>query len=287
MKPSPLVRAAVFAPLMAAALVAGRAEDSLPVATRKVFEQNKDSVIWISAVAKMSFGTSDSKAPMNIPDQERKFEAVGTIIDAGGLVVAALSTLDPTREITGREINTPSGKVRLDATATLKEVKLILPDGTEVPADVVMKDLDLDLAFLKPKADSKEARGATFKPVDLKKSAVGGIADDTVTVMRMDEMLNRQPAVQGGQVVAITQKPRAFLRVSGTGAGCPTFAMDGRVLGISVNRFSRERPPITVVLPAADVLEIAEQAKAAKPLSVNEPAPPEARPDAKKAAAPK
>ncbi len=270
MKPRFPAAALWFSPLLAVALSA-HAADPLPVATRKVFEQNKDAIVWISAVAKMSFATSDSKAPMNIPDEERKFEALGTILDSNGLVVAALSGLDPTRILSGREVNTPSGRVRIDASATLKEAKIILPDGTEVPADVVMKDLDLDLAFLRPKPDSREAKAATFKPIDLKNSAIGGIADDTVTVMRMDEMFNRQPAVQGGQVVAVTQKPRAFLRVSGTASGCPTFAMDGRILGISVNRFSKEKPPISVVLPAADVLEIADQAKVAKPITVEEP----------------
>ena len=136
---------------------------------------------------------------------------------------------------------------------------------------MVMKDLDLDLAFLRPKPDSPETKAATFKPINLKNSALGGIADDTVTVLRMDETFNRQPGVQGGQVVAVTQKPRPFLRISGTAIGCPTFAMDGRVLGISVSRFSKEKAPISVVLPAADVLEIADQAKVAKPLTVEEP----------------
>lgn len=247
------------------------AEETLPAATKRIFNENKDSVVWVSTVAKISIGTSDSKTPMNIPDQERKFETLGTVIDSSGLVIAALSAIDPSKELTGREVNTPSGRVKLDASATLKEVKIVLPDGTEVPSDVVMKDSDLDLAFIKARADSKEAKGATFKAVNLKNSAVGGIADDVVTVVRMDELLNRQPGVQGGQIIAITQKPRAFLRVSGTGLGCPTFAMDGRLLGINVARSAREKMPVGVLIPSADVLEIAEQAKTAKPVPTEEP----------------
>ena len=36
--------------------------------------------------------------------------------------------------------------------------------------------------------------------------------------------------------------------------------------GIGINRANKERQVMTVVLPAADVLEIAEQAKTAKPI---------------------
>ncbi|MGC8988745.1 MAG: hypothetical protein ACP5MD_01350 [Verrucomicrobiia bacterium] len=49
--------------------------------------------------------------------------------------------------------------------------------------------------------------------------------------------------------------------------GCPTFALDGKVLGIAVNRFMKDKNTVTVVLPASDVLEIAEQARNAKPIS--------------------
>jgi len=269
--------AALAVPLVALALFSAHAEDPAAAAAKKIFNENKDSVIWVSAVAKMSFSSADGKSlPFNIPEREQKFEALGTIIDASGLLVAALSNLDPTKDITGREINTPNGRMKIEASAILKEVRIILPDGTEVPADMVMKDADLDLAFVKPKPDSKEAKGVTFKAVDLKNSVAGNITDEVVTVSRMDEILNRQPAVQRGQIVAVTQKPRTFLRVSGAIPGCPTFALDGKLLGLSVNRSNKEKPPVTVVLPAADVLEDAEQAKSAKPIAAEEPKPKEA-----------
>jgi len=244
---------------------AAQAEESLPALTRKVFNENKDAIVWVSGVAKLSFSAADSKTPLNIPDQERKFESLGTVIDAGGMVVTSLSTIDPAREVSGREYNTQSGRVRIEAAAKLNEVKIVMGDGTEVPADVVMKDTDLDLAFVRPRADSKEAKSVTFKWIDLAKSTTCGIADDTVTVVRMNEALNRQPGVQGGQVVAIAQKPRTFLGISGGALGCPTFAMDGKIIGLTVMRILRDRGPATVVLPAADVLEVAEQAKTAKP----------------------
>ena len=132
MKPPFLAPVALCSALLAASSLAAPAADPLPVATRKVFEQNKDSVVWISAVAKMSFDTSGSKAPMNIPEEERKFETVGTIIDSSGLVVAALSGIDPTRVLSGRELNTPAG-VRVESPAQLKRRKSSCPTARRCP----------------------------------------------------------------------------------------------------------------------------------------------------------
>ena len=67
--------------------------------------------------------------------------------------------------------------------------------------------------------------------------------------------------IQRGQVTALTKKPREFMRVTGASLGCPTFSLDGRLVGIAVNRSLRSRRSLTVLIPAADVLEIAEQAK--------------------------
>jgi len=251
---------------LAATLTLTHAAEDLQAATKKIFEQRKDSVVWVSVVAKITINSTDSKTPLNIPDQEKKFEAVGTIVDPVGLVVCALSNIDPTKDITGREINTANGRLKLDASATLKEVKIVMPDGTEIPADVVMKDADLDLAFVRIKADAKEAKGVTYPALDLRDSAQGRVADEVVTVSRADEVLNRQPMVLRGQITCMIAKPRVFLRAVGSAPGSPTFAMDGKLLGIGVTRSAKEKGSVLVVLPAADVLEIADQAKAAKPL---------------------
>lgn len=252
--------AAVLAPSL-------RAATDESAAAKKICDQYKDAVIWISAVAKISISASDSKTPMNIPDREQKAEGLGTIVDPSGMVVTALSNIDPTKLVSGREVTGPGGtRITIEASAILKEVKITLADGTEIPADVVMKDADLDLAFLRPKPDAKEAKGVTFPAISLKDSGAGGLADQVVSLARADEILNRQPQVSRGQIITVTKKPREFLRVNNAMQGAPTFTMDGKLIGIGINRSSKERQVVTVVLPAADVLEIAEQAKTAKPI---------------------
>jgi len=256
--------AAIF--VAALTVCVSRAEDNPQTATRKILDQYKDAVIWVSAVARINFTTDDAKGlPFNVPEREQKFETRGTLIGSDGLVVTALSMLDPSRQISGRTYSTPAGQIKIDAAVTLKEVKIIMPDGTELPADVVMKDADLDLAFIRPKPDAKELKAVVFKPIELTNNATADIADDVVTVSRTDEVLNRQPAIERGHVTALIRKPRMFICATGTEYGCPTFTTDGRLLGITVNRFAKDKSPQAVILPATDVLEIAAQVKTPKP----------------------
>lgn len=241
------------------------AEDPLAAAARQVFTEKQDSVVWLSAVAKIAFSAEGGRESISVPEQEIKVEALGTLIDPSGLVVTSLSQIDPARKFSGRELRRGSSTIKVEAVATLKEFKVIMPDGTEIPGEIIMKDPDLDLAFIRIKTASKEAKGVVFRAVDLKNSAPGAVLDEVVTLSRMDEVLNRAPVVTRGRVSMVTKKPREFLRVSGGLPGCPTFLVDGKLLGITVTRSVRNKNPADVIIPAADVLEIADQAKSAKP----------------------
>jgi S1-C subfamily serine protease len=247
------------------------AEESISAQAKKVFTERQDAVIWISVVAKISFQAEGVKEAVNIPDREQKSEALGTFIDSTGMVVTSLGSIDPSREFSGREVRTRDGVVKIEANAIFKEVRVIMPDGTEIPADIVMRDIDLDLAFLRIKSGAKEAKGVEFKPVDLKNAAVVGVSDDAITISRNDEVLNRVASVARGQITSVTKKPREFLRATGANLGCPTFAPDGKLIGIAVTRTVRGKSSQTVIIPAADVLEIADQARAAKPVAEEKP----------------
>jgi hypothetical protein len=262
---------AVFA--LAASLVsnssAGLADPGGEV-SRKIFDSQKDSLLWISVVAKISYTTEGATdSPMNLPEQERKLEAYGTVISSDGLLVTALSSIDPSRIISGQEITTRTGsRVKLDASVNIKEVQIVLPDGEEVPAEVVFKDTDLDLAFVRAKADSKQFKLAKFVPVDLKNSAKAIIAEETITLLRADDVLNRQPSIVRGQVTVLVSKPREFVRCTSAAPGTPTFNTDSKLLGIGTVRFVQGKQPTVVLIPASEVAGLAEQAKSIKPKAV-------------------
>jgi hypothetical protein len=253
--------------LLAFNLHSALADDTSQAAARKLLAEKGDSVVWLSAVMKISMtaaGSSDS--PMNIPDRERKVESLATLIGPD-LLVTAMSQMDPSREMEGREYNTAKGPVRFDVSVTLKEIKVVLQDGTEIPAEQVMKDADLDLAFFRVKMDSKEAKDVTFKALDLNDSAKVTLSEEIVTLSRTEEILNRVPSVTRGQVMSITEKPRTFVRASGAQSGCPTFNLEGKLVGLGVNRYMKGKSSVLIVLPAGDVQEIAQQAAKAKPLA--------------------
>ncbi len=262
------VLSVAMAALLAVNFASAQTEEASQVAARKLLADKGDSVVWLTAVMKISMtAAGSSDGPMNIPDRERKIETLATIIDSSGLLVTAMSQVDPSREMEGREYNTAKGPVRFDVSATLKEIKVVLQDGTEIPAEQVMKDSDLDLAFFRVKADSKEAQEVKFKGLDLTDNGKVKLSDEVVTLSRTEEILNRVPAVTRGQVTSITEKPRIFVRATSAQLGCPTFTLDGKLIGLGVSRYMRGKSSVLIVLPAADVQEIALQAAKAKPLA--------------------
>ena len=111
-----------------------------------VLASHQDSVLFLSAVVEIEMTAGESQAKKD----ERKLEILGTVIGKDGLIVVPLSTLDMASTMDGRTINTPKGPLRISAKSTTKEVKILMPDGSEVDAKVVAKDPDLDLAFIRP-----------------------------------------------------------------------------------------------------------------------------------------
>jgi hypothetical protein len=241
-------------PLAAAA----RAEDSVPTLARKVFEQNKESIVKVTGVAQIRLSAA-ARPGLNLPEREDKVRADGTVVDGNGLVVVSLSAIDPSRLIDGREGNSPMGPIKVDASATIKELEIILGDGTEIPATMVFKDSDLDLAFVRPKADAPEAKGVTFDPIDLAAAGTSQVADYTVSVTRLEDLFNNDPAMMPGQVSAVIERPRPFYLGTNVVRGCPMFTLDGKLLGIGVVRMSKTQGQGMALVPAAEVQKLLAQ----------------------------
>ena len=70
------------------------------------------------------------------------------------------------------------------------------------------------------------------------------------------------------EVIALIHKPRTFGKLGSHALGMPVFNTEGKFLGLGINRFSAKGDsdsqgpmPSSVVLPAADLVESAAQAK--------------------------
>ncbi|MDB6078537.1 MAG: hypothetical protein JWO82_2284 [Akkermansiaceae bacterium] len=255
--------------LMAAAMAstAFASSGELRTTALKLSESHKDAIVWLSVLSKTTVSAEGISAPPQ--EKEDKGEITGTVVDPSGLIVTALGGIDKAAMVNGQMVDTPKGRVKLNATSEVKDLKVITADGTEIPADLVMKDVDLGLAFIKVRMDSEEAKGVKFASVDLNDSAKGEMLDDCIGLGRLDQNLNREPSVLTSEITGITTRPRVFYRVVMDSIGCPVFLSTGKLLGISVIRQPKngggQFQVAPVILPAADVAKVAAQAKDAKP----------------------
>ena len=212
-------------------------------------------------------------------DKEQKIEVVGTVVDPSGLTVVSNTALDPTSAMGKIEINAGGQQMSMTLKGEVGEVKIRLSDGTEIPARVVLKDEDLDLAFIAPTEKLDKKARAAMQSVELDQAAdKAEKLAQTITLGRLGKDMNRELTVGLARIKAVVTKPRTFYVLGGTQPGTPVFDMKGKLLGISL---FRKKPggggraglgaimgggglgvsgtPIT--LPTANVKRVAEQAK--------------------------
>ena len=199
-------------------------------------------------------------------EYERTLEVQGTVIAPDGLTVVSDLSTDP------ESLFPPGADAQVETEAS--DVKLLLPAGEEVPARFVLRDPDLDLAFLAPVAPR-----APMPFLKLEKGGVPGQLDELLVLTQLGPALGREVAVQVGLVRAVVKRPRLFLVPALVEAhravGGPVLDTRGRPIGLVVFR----RPPggggresfreqvaaiQPVVLTAADLLDVAAQAAAAR-----------------------
>lgn len=262
---------------------------------REILAKCQDAVVTVRLAIKqsVSMGGRDSKS-------ESKIETTGTIIDPSGLTVVSLTTTDPgnaMKESYARAIAARGGDPsQLKFDSEVSDVKIVLADGTEIPADVVLRDKDLDLAYLRP--SDKPAKPLPF--VDLARDAKPQMLDEVVVVNRLNKAANRVPAISIGRIEAIVDKPRTFYVLGeatwGYALGAPVFSLDGKLVGLVFLRSARGQIDQTtgfmfsnlsqwgmmpIVLSASDIVDGAKQALEAKArVSDEKPASGEKKTDA-------
>jgi hypothetical protein len=222
---------------------------------RNLLKENANCVTWVSVTVKLEI----SAGGRSLPPQEQKLEALGTIIAKDGLTVLSLNKVDPTANILSR-LRSPGASVNVNYT----EVMLLMQDGTEVPAKLILKDIDLDLAYVLPIKERKEEyKDVVFSkvPNSVEENAPL-ILDEVVSIGKLRQTLYRQSTLRRGWVNAVIEKPRKYFVIENTSPGTPVFDRNGKWLGVVVYKMVGGRPSEIVTLPASDVLEIAEQVRA-------------------------
>jgi len=260
-------------PRLCMALLAG--STLVPVAAQEPRAAARDTVKkWQDAVVnvrivltmRMSMGGRE----MNSSDES--VDTVGTVIHPSGLTVLSLSTMNPGAMMTRIMGSAGGSGAQVGITSEPTDVKMRLPDGREFTAKIVLRDEDLDLAFIRPTSPLDKPLVA----VNLAESARPSLLDEVVVISRLGRVGGWTSAASLHGIGAVIEKPRTFFVLSGTptAMGTPAFSPDGRIVGLlTMRQVDAGRSGmfamiggteglglLAVILPAADVMEIAKQA---------------------------
>ncbi len=241
--------------------------DELAEKGRQVFKDNQHSVLTVQIVVKSKVSFQGKGGEPN----ESRQDVTGTIIDPSGLTVVSLSATDPGQmfqNVMSSMSSEDEGKVKVET--ELSDIKILLEDGTEVPGEVVLRDRDLDLAFVRPKAKLS----TPLRAIDLANSGKAQLLDQVLSLNRLGNAAGRAYAASAERISAVVERPRLFYipeaTMTTTALGAPAFTLDGKVLGLFVMRSIKaasggpgalgQRDNITgIIVPAADVLKAAKQ----------------------------
>jgi len=195
----------------------------------QVFEQQKNAVVTVEFVVKQNF----SMMGMGSESEESRIETTGTVIDATGLTVVALSATDPMSMMAGLMGGMLGDDVQMQSEVTDAR---ILTDGTPIQATVVLRDKDNDLAFVRPVTPPE----SPLPFIDLSNNAQPGLLDQIVVVERLGKVASRIHTVDIVRVTGIVERPRLFYITPSQAVGAPAFSLDGKCVGIFVTRMMEQ-----------------------------------------------
>lgn len=245
----------------------GQAQD-VRAAARGLVAKWQDAIVNVRVVVKLRM----SMAGREMQSSDDTIEAVGTVIDPNGLTVVSLGSINPGAIVTKLMGAGAASGQGVEMVSEPTDVKLRLSDGREIQAAIALRDEDLNLAFIRPKA----AADKPFVAINLADAAQPAMLDQVVVFGRLGRVGGWVPSAALRDIGGIVSKPRTFFVLAGepAGVGTPAFLLNGKVIGIlTMRQIANERPSafagmngseglglLPVILPAADVLDIAQQA---------------------------
>ncbi len=138
-----------------------------------------------------------------------------------------------------------------------------------MPAEVVLRDKELDLALIRP----KEKLSTPMPALDLARSGKAQMLDQVIALNRLGTAAGNVHSVSVERIAAIVDEPRRFYvpdsNMTTATLGAPAFTPDGKVLGVFLIRsvgsktsggmLDTPAQSLTgIILPADQILKAAE-----------------------------
>lgn len=229
--------------------------DEIATAGRSIFQKHRDAVVKVKLVIKFRLFMSGNE----MKNSESITETTGTVLSSSGLTLISLNTTEPDK-LAGKNISQKTGS-NMNLDSEIGDIKIIFHDGKEVPATVILRDRDLDLAFIRPvkKLPSPVHSIGSLKIVEPE------ILDEIFSLGRLGKLGSREPSISFDRIHAIVKKPRTvYIPFFTREFGSPVFSKNGDWIGIILIRYNKTGKTIpramSVILPAKDIMEVAGQA---------------------------
>ena len=135
-----------------AAVILGLANQALAqspeerVTARELMAKHGGAVVFVIGTAKLRV----NQGGKDVPTADQRIQAMVTILDGSGLGVMSLTQLDPSELMSAQLSRGRASSAAVTVTAEAGDLRYRLADGREVPVRVVLRDKELDLAFLRP-----------------------------------------------------------------------------------------------------------------------------------------
>ena len=249
-KKNSLLLWAILATMLLSIMIGNGYADDSGDRGREVFEKYKDTVVTVRVVVGMSYGGSE---------RENEQEANATLLTDDGLAVLALSAIDPMQLAEGY------GAPVDDMTSRIVSLHIIFADGTEKPAEVVLRDKEQDLVFIR----LTEKPDTTLPHVSLDTPGHPKVLDELLCIMQYGRVARRTHAAFIDRVEMVVEKPRLFYAMGDSRSRqlvcSPVFTLAGEFTGVGVMRWSSGSSDsdsgdmMVIIVPAEQLKTLMEQ----------------------------
>ncbi|MFT4637824.1 MAG: hypothetical protein ACI8T1_001137 [Verrucomicrobiales bacterium] len=224
--------------------------DLLKIAAGKLLESYGESIALARIKVEMVISVGEQSQTL-----EQSLNAPCTVIREDGLSLAPDLTSSIVSQVKS-QVSRQTGGAEVNVGVEMKQIKLVLGDGTEIPSKIVFQDRDLNLSFILPDKGSDEAEGVTYIPVTLDDHAELTLFEEVLALSRLGEDLNRDLAVRNGRVSSIIRKPRLIYRTDIVGIGAPVFNINAKIGGFQVPKSGNSA---NMILPIPAILKSMQQ----------------------------